>query len=122
MKVVPEATEPRRISVNLSISSDMEAKMKKTGETHAFQDDIEKLAGIFTELVDELNAFTASFETSGKELEKSNTGKAPEESTAQIIVPLVDALNGIGTILNKTTTKVMEMTTELSGSIEKTNT
>ena len=83
MKVVPEATGSRRICVILSISSDMEVKMKKQVRNPTYL----------------------------------NTGKTSEEIANEykivvsIIESFINALGSISTILNRATSKVIDMTT-----------
>ena len=93
--------------------------MSMTNGECAFMDGIEKLAEILIGVAEKLEEFAESFDTSEEELAEIDAGKTQEEIdledalTAQIVAPIINALDGISDILNDATEKVMEMTAEM---------
>ena len=87
-----------------------------------FMDNIEKLVGILNGMAAELDDFAARFDTSDEEIAELNTGKTKDEIdlenniAAQIAAPLVNALDGISSIINGATAKVMEMASDVLSS------
>jgi len=84
----------------------------------AFMDGLVKLTGILSGVAEKLDDLAESFSTSEEEIAELNAGKTEEEIiredaiAAQIVAPLVNALDSISTVLNSATKKIMEMSTE----------
>jgi len=80
------------------------------------------LVGILNGMAAELDDFAARFDTSDEEIAELNTGKTKDEIdledniAAQIAAPLVNALDGISSIINGATVKIMEMASDVLSS------
>ena len=87
-----------------------------------FMDNMEKLVGILNGMAAELEDFAEKLDASDKEITELNAGKTQDEIDledsieAQIAAPLVNALDGISSIINGATAKVMEMASDVLSS------